>query len=58
MVLAVEGRCAVKLDDTGETTILEPGDLVYVPSGHESWVVGDERYVSLHFLGSEGYAKV
>ena len=58
VVLAVEGRCAVKMDDSGRTTIMEPGDLVYVPPGHESWVVGDERYVSMHFMGSDGYAKV
>jgi hypothetical protein len=24
---------------------------------HDSWVVGDEPYVSLHFLGAEHYAK-
>ena len=53
----MEGRCAVKMDDTGETTVMTPGDLVFVPPGHESWVVGEERYVSLHFLGTEGYAK-
>jgi hypothetical protein len=23
---------------------------------HDSWVVGDEPYVSLHFLGAEQYA--
>jgi len=22
-------------------------------TGHDSWLVGDERYVSLHFLGAE-----
>ena len=24
---------------------------------HDSWVVGDRPYVSLHFLGAEGYAR-
>ena len=28
----------------------------YVPPDHDSWVVGNEPYVSLHILGSEGYA--
>jgi hypothetical protein len=28
----------------------------YVPPGHDSWVVGDEPYVSLHILGSHSYA--
>jgi hypothetical protein len=27
-----------------------------VPPGHDSWVVGDEPYVSLHFLGASDYA--
>ncbi len=33
-------------------------DEFYVPSEpHDSWVVGDEPYVSLHFLGATHYAK-
>ena len=28
----------------------------YVPPGHDSWVVGDEPYVSLHIMGSDAYA--
>jgi hypothetical protein len=31
--------------------------LFYIGPGHDSWVVGDEPYVSLHFLGAEHYAK-
>ena len=27
-----------------------------IPSGHDSWVVGDEPYVSLHLQGATGYA--
>jgi hypothetical protein len=26
------------------------------PPGHDSWVMGDEPYVSLHFLGADHYA--
>jgi len=29
----------------------------YIAPGHDSWVVGDEPYVSLHFLGAGEYAK-
>ena len=37
----------------GETHILEKGDLFYVPPmPHDSWVIGDEEYISLH-LGTE-----
>jgi hypothetical protein len=35
---------------------MEPGQLFYVAPGHDSWVVGDEPYVSLHFLGAGDYA--
>jgi mannose-6-phosphate isomerase-like protein (cupin superfamily) len=35
---------------------LSPGDFFYVPAGHDSWVVGDEPYESLHFIGAEQYA--
>ena len=41
-----------------ETHILEEGDLFYVPPmPHDSWVIGDEEYISLHFLGTEKYAR-
>ena len=35
---------------------LKAGDAFYVPPGHDSWVVGDEPYVSLHIMGSDEYA--
>lgn len=27
------------------------------PEPHDSWVVGEQPYVSLHFLGADHYAK-
>ena len=53
--LVVSGRAAVRMDD-GREYILQPGDVFHIAPGHDSWVVGDERYVSLHFLGAEKYA--
>jgi len=53
--LVVSGRAAVKMTD-GEERVMGPGDLFYVPPGHDSWVVGNEPYISLHFMGSENYA--
>lgn len=39
-------------------TEMRAGDLFYVPAEpHDSWVVGDQPYVSLHFLGAGEYAK-
>jgi mannose-6-phosphate isomerase-like protein (cupin superfamily) len=53
--MVVSGRAAVSMDD-GEERVMEPGELFYVAPGHDSWVVGDEPYVSLHFLGAGEYA--
>ena len=37
---------------------LTAGTLFYIPpEPHDSWVVGDEPYVSLHFHGADHYAK-
>jgi quercetin dioxygenase-like cupin family protein len=53
--LVLAGAAAAKIDD-GTEKILREGDFFYVPPGHDSWVVGDEPYVSLHVMGSEDYA--
>ena len=54
--LVVSGRSAVKMAD-GTEAVLEPGDLFFIRPGHDSWVVGNEPYVSLHLLGASEYAK-
>jgi Cupin domain len=55
--LVVSGR-AVAAMVGGATVELTPGSVFYVPSApHDSWVVGDEPYVSLHFLGAGDYTK-
>ena len=41
----------------GTEAVLTPGDLFSIGPGHDSWVVGDEPYVSLHLLGANEYAK-
>ena len=53
--LVVSGAAAVRMDD-GEERVMRAGELFYVPPGHDSWVVGDEPYVSLHFMGGDEYA--
>jgi quercetin dioxygenase-like cupin family protein len=53
--LVVSGAAAVKMAD-GTERVMHPGEFFYVPPGHDSWVVGDEPYVSLHIMGSESYA--
>ena len=50
--------CATAAMADGTVTEMCAGDLFYVPAEpHDSWVVGDEPYVSLHFLGAGKYAK-
>jgi quercetin dioxygenase-like cupin family protein len=63
------GRCSVEhvgLVLAGTATVafadrvieMHAGQLFYVPPlPHDSWVVGDDPYVSLHFLGADRYAR-
>jgi quercetin dioxygenase-like cupin family protein len=53
--MVISGRATAAMDD-GRVIEMEAGDLFYIPPGHDSWVVGDEPYVSLHFLGADIYA--
>lgn len=54
MVLA--GAATAALDD-GRVFELRAGTIFYIPPiPHDSWVLGDEQYVSLHFLGADKYA--
>ena len=55
--LVVSGIATAALED-GRVFELRAGELFYIPPvPHDSWVVGDEPYVSLHFLGADHYAK-
>jgi uncharacterized RmlC-like cupin family protein len=54
--LVLSGVATAAFDD-GRVVELKAGELFYIPPvPHDSWVVGDEPYVSLHFLGAEHYA--
>ena len=54
LVLSGVARAAF---DAGRIVELRPGTLFYIPPvPHDSWVIGDEPYVSLHFLGADDYA--
>jgi len=55
--MVLSGVATVAFDD-GRVTELRPGNLFWVPAvPHDSWVVGNERYVSLHFMGADSYAR-
>ena len=54
--LVLSGTATAAFDD-GRVVELSAGDLFYIPpTPHDSWVVGSEPYVSLHFLGADQYA--
>jgi quercetin dioxygenase-like cupin family protein len=53
--LVVAGRNRVRMDD-GREFEMKAGDLFAIAPGHDSWVVGDEPYESLHLLGGDEHA--
>jgi len=53
--MVVSGTAVAAMDD-GKIIEMRAGDLFYIPPGHDSWVVGDTPYVSIHLLGAAQYA--
>ncbi len=55
--LVLSGEATVGFED-GRVIPLRAGNLFYIPPiPHDSWVVGNEVYVSLHFLNADKYAR-
>ena len=55
--MVVSGAATAAFDD-GRVVELRAGELFHIPGvPHDSWVIGNEPYVSIHFLGAEHYAK-
>lgn len=36
----------------GRVIEMKHGDVFHIEPGHDSWVIGHEPYVSVHFMGS------
>ena len=53
--VVITGTAAVRMAD-GREFMLHAGDAFVIPGGHDSWVVGEEPYESIHFMGARGYA--
>jgi quercetin dioxygenase-like cupin family protein len=53
--IVIAGRAIAAMDD-GRVFEMSAGDLFYIAPGHDSWVVGDEPYVSIHLMGASYYA--
>ena len=54
--MVVSGSATAAMQD-GRVIEMRAGDVFYIPPGHDSWVVGNEPYVSLHFFGAGDYAR-
>lgn len=55
--MVVSGTATAAFED-GRVIEMHAGELFHIPPlPHDSWVVGSEPYVSLHFMGAEKYAK-
>ena len=52
----VSGRLHVVMDDGSELEF-GPGDVSYLPPGHDAWVVGNEPVVIVDISGMRDYAK-
>jgi quercetin dioxygenase-like cupin family protein len=53
--LVISGSATAAMDN-GRVIAMRAGDLFYIPAGHDSWVIGEEPYVSLHLMGASDYA--
>jgi hypothetical protein len=55
--LVISGHATAAMEN-GTIYDLTPGTLFHIPAeAHDSWVIGDEPYVSLHFIGADKYSK-
>jgi quercetin dioxygenase-like cupin family protein len=53
--MVVSGSATAAMDN-GRVIEMKAGDVFYIAPGHDSWVVGNEPYVSLHMMGAGDYA--
>ena len=51
----ISGRVRFRMDD-GTEQECGPGEALYVPPGHDAWVVGNEPFVAVDFTGMKEYA--
>ena len=52
----VSGSIGVKMAD-GSEHHLGPGDVSWLPSGHDAWVIGGEPFVAVDWQGATHYAE-
>ena len=53
--IVLSGTAAVSYPD-GRVEQMHAGDAFHITGEHDSWVIGDEEYVSIHLAGAAEYA--
>jgi ethanolamine utilization protein EutQ (cupin superfamily) len=51
----IAGRLQVRMDD-GTEQQFGPGEAMYIPPGHDAWVLGNEQFIAVDFTGMKEYA--
>ena len=54
--MRIDWDVPIRMDD-GTEIVAGPGDITWLPSGHDAWVVGDEPAVVVDWFGASNYAK-
>ncbi len=49
LMIILSGRIMVQMDGDGKKEELGPGDIGFIPPGHDAWVVGDEAVIAIDF---------
>jgi hypothetical protein len=52
----VSGQLGIRMDD-GTEYVAGPGDVTFLPSGHDAWVIGEEDVVVVDWHGAGQYAR-
>jgi class 3 adenylate cyclase len=52
----VSGSCRVRMRE-GAEMLIEPGQIYEIPPGHDSWVVGDEPWVTITWQPSTAFVR-
>ena len=56
LLCAISGRMHIQMADGSEKE-LGPGDVAFIPPGHDAWVVGNVPAVAIDIMGAHDYAK-
>jgi class 3 adenylate cyclase len=54
--IAMSGTLGVRMDD-GTEYVIPSGTAYDVPSGHDGWVIGDEEWITVDFMGMRAYGQ-